>query len=356
MLKQLFSILFMLMDAYHRRRDHKTAFLIQQVKMLKRRLGNKTIIPTVEERDQLIALGAKLGHDVADCIEVVTEATYRRWLRKGKERSDVGRKPTAGEAKELVLEMKRLNETWGYLRITAELAKLGIALGKSTVKRILEREFPPPPKPENSPKKRPTVPWSQFLFMHIDSMFGCDFIKKKIYSIRHGILEAFILVVIHHQSRRVYCSPATYHPDKIWLEQQVRNISMWIEDENILPRFMIHDRDGAFLLSGFDEMLKKIGIRGIKCIPAAPNQNAMIESFNANFRRECLDYFHCFSLAQLNRIVSQFRIFYNQHRPHQGKGIGNKVLDKSFVPQATGKVRCKTFLGGLLKHYYRDTA
>ena len=69
--------------------------------------------------------------------------------------------------------------------------------------------------------------------MYAESMFGCDFIKQKVYSLRHGVMEAYILIVIHYKSRRIYSSPATYNPDKAWLEQQARNISMWVDDENI---------------------------------------------------------------------------------------------------------------------------
>jgi hypothetical protein len=34
----------------------------------------------------------------------------------------------------------------------------------------------------------------------------------------------------------------------------------------------------------------------------------------------------------------------------------NEVLDKTFVPQSDGAVRCKQQLGGLIKSYYRDAA
>ena len=35
---------------------------------------------------------------------------------------------------------------------------------------------------------------------------------------------------------------------------------------------------------------------------------------------------------------------------------GNIPLSKNFKPQPTGEVKCQTWLGGLLKHYYRDSA
>jgi hypothetical protein len=85
--KPLFAFLFLVLRFFRQRRDHKTAFLTFQLRMLKARLDTKYIIPNPEERKQLIALGGKLDHEIDDCLEVVTPDTYARWLRdqaKGK--------------------------------------------------------------------------------------------------------------------------------------------------------------------------------------------------------------------------------------------------------------------------------
>jgi putative transposase len=81
-------------------------------------------------------------------------------------------------------------------------------------------------------------------------------------------------------------------------------------------------------------------------------------------KRECLNYFLCFSLAHLNHITTQFVQFYNQLRPHQS--LGNRTLpaaaagppdDQTVAPlREAGRIRCRRFLGGLLRHYYRVAA
>ena len=119
----IFAFLFLLLHFFHQRRDYQIAFLVFQVKMLKRRLDKEFIIPNTQERKEMIALASKFNHKVDGCLEVVTLATYRRWIAKkagGKELSQVGRKPTEGEARELVLSMKKDNPSWGFLRIYAE--------------------------------------------------------------------------------------------------------------------------------------------------------------------------------------------------------------------------------------------
>lgn len=164
------------------------------------------------------------------------------------------------------------------------------------------------------------------------------------------------LVVLHLGSRRVFYSPATYNPDRPWLQQQVRNVAIWADEEGIQSRFMIRDNDQIFNFAGYDDMLKQIGVEAVHTPLYSPRANAFVESHIGSVKRECLDYFVCFSLDQLNRIVSKWRRHFLDHRPHQGKGIGNKPLDKSFVPKETGPVRCASSLAGLLKGYYRDSA
>ena len=77
----------------------------------------------------------------------------------------------------------------------------------------------------------------------------------------------------------------------------------------------------------------------------APNANAFAEAWIASLRRECLDYFLCFSRSHLDHIVETYTRFYNEHRPHQG--VGNRVLDAGDLvlqlaqrPESLGRIGC----------------
>ena len=131
MFKRLSTLVLVLFNVYHQRREHQIAFMALQIKMLYRRLDTERIIPSVDERRELIALGAKFDHEVDGVLEVVTPATYRRWLglkAKDNEPAQVGRKPSEGELVEMVLRMHTENPGWGFVRIKGELKKLGIAV------------------------------------------------------------------------------------------------------------------------------------------------------------------------------------------------------------------------------------
>jgi len=78
-------------------------------------------------------------------------------------------------------------------------------------------------------------------------------------------------------------------------------------------------------------------------------------------KRECLNHFFYSSLGHLEHILAQFARFYNTYRPHQS--LGNRTLPEAAADQPetvhlkrVGRVRCRRFLGGLLRHYYRAAA
>lgn len=54
--------------------------------------------------------------------------------------------------------------------------------------------------------------------------------------------------------------------------------------------------------------------------PGKPTDNAFIESFNGKFRAECLNENGFLSLADARDKIEQWRVDYNQHRPHSSLG------------------------------------
>ncbi len=88
----------------------------------------------------------------------------------------------------------------------------------------------------------------------------------------------------------------------------------------------------------------------------APKANAFAESFLGTLKRECLNYFLCFSRGQLDYILRTWIAHYNTEWQHRGTGIGNSVLDKNFIPLRHGPIRCREKLGGLIKSYFREAA
>ena len=140
---------------------------------------------------------------------------------------------------------------------------------------------------------------------------------------------------------------------------------MTCDDHGIHPRFVLHDRDALFI-HDFDRVMEPAGVRIVKTPFRAPNANAHAERWVLSVKQECLDHLILFGLESLRRVLSCYRAFFNEHRPHQGIGQRRPIprdLERPFTsrtartsPIRATDVACTPFLGGLLKSYSRKAA
>jgi hypothetical protein len=97
-------------------------------------------------------------------------------------------------------------------------------------------------------------------------IMACDFFTVETLLLR----TLYVLVFIELQSRRVFVTASTAHPDLTWVTQQGRNLSMDLDGRSPPVRFLIHDRDSKFS-SPFDEVFRSEGARVILTPIQAPN-------------------------------------------------------------------------------------
>ena len=319
MSKIFHPLMYLLACATRQELARQVQFLKTENEILRARLPKK-IMATPEERRRLVKAGRKLGSAIKGLISIVTPATFMRWLNaeekkpKGeKSERKPGRPRTPDDIRELVVKLA--TETgWGYTRILGELKKLGVGkITRQTVKNILkEHGFDPGPK-------RGKGTWDEFLKIHAETLWQCDFMSKKTWTLG-GLVDMYLLVFIHVGSRRVWISSATAHPDSAWVAQQARNVCMEFAEEKQMPTDLIHDADTKFTAQ-FDEIFKAEGIRVKKLLPRCPNMAAYVERFIQTIQQECLDHFVVLGEKHLNHVVSEFLRHYHAERPHQG--IGN---------------------------------
>ena len=360
MLRWFYVAMHLLLEAGAARRDARIRFLKAEVEILRRKLGGNRVVPNPSDRARLLAIGQELEHKVADIIGIVTPRTYSRWveeLREGRPPRRLGRPKVARNLRELVTRLAKENCTWGYRRIVGELRKLRLHVGRSSVRRILKDEGLTP-SPHRRGRAEETV-WRKFIRLHLNTLVAADFFTKNVIT-PLGARVAYCLVFMHVGTRKVYLSPPTYHPHEQWVQQQARNVLMWLEDNELPVRFVLHDRDTKFSF-GFDRVFYNAGVRRVRTPLLAPNADAFVESWIGGFKRECLNHFLCFSLGHLEHIAISFARFYNTFRPHQS--LGNRTLSDAALGateiaplKRVGPVRCRRFLGGLLRHYYRAAA
>jgi transposase InsO family protein len=228
------------------------------------------------------------------------------------------------------------------VRISGELAKLGIRVGATTVRAILRRRgIGPAPRREG-----PT--WTEFLRAQAQGIIATDLFTVE--TIRLKVM--YVLFVIEVSTRRVHLAGVTAHPDSAWVTQQARNLFLLDGSAPTGKRFLIRDHDAKFTAS-FDQVFATEGITVIRTPIRVPRANAYAERFVGTARRECLDWILVLGRRHLERVLRSYVEHYNRARPH--RGIGRTPPEGSsppLCPAEPHRVRGRDVLGGLIHEYH----
>ena len=217
---------------------------------------------------------------------LVTPDTIVRWRRDIARRrwaalsmsGKTGRPVTRRNIQALVLRLARENPGWGYRRIHAGLAGLGVKVAASTVREILKKAGTGPAP------RRSGLAWPQFLRSQAEPILACDIF---IVNLLDGT-QACALAVIEHATRRIRIPGLTLHPTADWTAQQARNLIMDLGDQAHRAKFMIRDR-GSNVTAASDAVLADAGIRTVLYNLRTPHMNTIAERWTGGCRRELLD-------------------------------------------------------------------
>ncbi len=164
---------------------------------------------------------------------------------------------------------------------------------------------------------------------------------------------------IYIESRRIWVSKATAHPNAQWMAQQARTMCMVAQEEKVPPTCFLRDRNTKFTRQ-FDVIFRSEGIAAIKLPPKSPNLNAFCERVIHTLKHEALDHFVVLGERHLNLIVGEWGHYYHELRPHPGLGNVPPAADEPppevAVSLPLDDIVCHQRLGGLLKYYERRAA
>jgi transposase InsO family protein len=96
------------------------------------------------------------------------------------------------------------------------------------------------------------------------------------------------------------------------------------------------------------------GAQIIKLPARSPNLNAYAERWVRSAREECLDQIIVLSERHLRYVLKRYVEYFVKRRPHQG--LKQQPPDSTEESPATGRIRCRQVLGGLINDYYREAA
>ena len=208
------------------------------------------------------------------------------------------------ELRRLIIDMATNNPTWGYRRITGELAGLGHRVGASTVWRIL-KQHGVDPAPQRS-----SVSWSQFL--RSQAAVACDFVTVDTALLRRYYLLFFIDIT----NREVLYGGITTNPTGAWTTQAARNLFVRHPNRFTHTGALLRDRASQFV-NDFDEIFRSEGLKILRTPVRVPVANAFAERWIGTLRRELLDRTIIWNQHQLQRLVTDYITHYNMHRPHR---------------------------------------
>ena len=284
-----------------RSKDLEIIVLRHQLTVL-RRQNNRPALAD-EDRALLGAVAAALPRPQR-AGWLVTPDTLLRWHRRRIARHwtqptrRAGRPPTTVENRRLVLEMARENPTWGYRRITGELAGLGLRIAASTVWRILKQHrIDPAPQ-------RTSVTWTQFL--RSQAAVACDFATVDTALLRRYYLLFFIDIT----NREVFYGGITTNPTGAWATQAARNLFVCHPDRFTHTRALLRDRASQFI-DAFDEIFRTERMKILTTPVRTPVANAFAERWIGTLRRELLDRTIIWNRRQLERLVVDYIDHYN---------------------------------------------
>jgi transposase InsO family protein len=254
------------------------------------------------------------------------------WKTRG---GKTGRPSVPSDVRDLIRTMSRDNPLWGAPKIHAELLKLGVEIGETSVSKYMIRR-----------RRPPSQTWKAFLTNHITSMVSIDFFTVP--TIRFQILYVFL--VLAHDRRRIVHFAVTAHPTAEWTAQQMREAFPW----ESAPRYLLRDRDRIFGRE-FVAQVKAMGIKQVLSAPRSPWQRAYVERVIGTIRRECLDHLIVFNERCLCRHLKMFLNYYHLSRTHLALEKDSPE-PRCVQPADAGRIVAIPQVGGLHHRYERSAA
>ena len=105
------------------------------------------------------------------------------------------------------------------------------------------------------------------------------------------------------------------------------------------PEFIRSANGSEFIAKALQHWLAENKIKTIYIEPDSPWQNGFVESFHGRFRDECLKREQLWTLTEARVVIEDFRIKYNQKRPHSKLGYQTPARFAANLSPALAPVR-----------------
>ena len=221
------------------------------------------------------------------------------------------RRPADEEIRTKLRELAQRRTRFGYRRLAIFLRREGHVVNHKKVFRLYRSEgLTLPRKRRKKPLGMRQAPLSRPT--RCNERWSMDFVMDRF---REG-RRFRIFTLVDDFSRECL---ATYADTSISGVRVVRLLEELAATRG-LPQTLVSDNGPEFTSRAMLTWAQHRGVTPHLIDPGKPTQNAFIESFNGSFRDECLNTSWFMSLEDARRIVEEWRLDYNEVRPHSSLG------------------------------------
>ena len=210
--------------------------------------------------------------------QALVDRKYRLLFSSSPHRCKPGPKGPSAELIAAIVEMKRRNPRFGYMRIAQQIAHaFGVEIDKDVVRRVLAKHYRPDDSGTNGPS------WLTFIAHAKDSLWSIDLFRCESILLRsHWVM----LVMDVFTRRMVGFGVERANIDGVSV---CRMFNRAIAGQR-LPKHISTDHDPLFRFHRWLANLRVLAIEEIKSVPYAPVSHPFIERLIGTVRREYLDH------------------------------------------------------------------
>ncbi len=218
-----------------------------------------------------------------------------------------------------IQELSEQRRRFGYRRLFVLLKREGIKMNQKKFRRIYsEQKLSLKIRKGRKIRSMPRAPIEQPKTSN--QRWSMDFVSDQLGSTGRRIR---VLTVVDDFTRECVLLYANFSIPGLSVVHELEKLER-------LPQIFNIDNGSEFIGRAMDQWAHEKGIKLDFIRPGKPNENAFIESFNGKLRDECLNENWFLSLEDVRRTIEEWRIDYNENRPHSSLG---DLTPKEFADQ-----------------------